>query len=89
MWIAFIWVVSSVHPILRAIVPEKTPHLLKQGTGVVLMILTGILYAKTYFSVKKQARLMAGKKITFSRKRRKNEYGDKHGETYVKRAQTC
>ena len=88
MWIAFVWIVSSVHPILGAIVPEKNSNILKPGTGVVLIILTGILYAKTYFSLKKQARLMAGKKITFSRKctdDRKNECGDKNVKTCVKR----
>ena len=63
--------------------------MLKQATGVVLIMLTAILYAKTYFSLKKQARLMADKKIAYSGKHtndRKNECGDKQVETCGKRA---
>ena len=89
MWIAFIWIVSSVHPILGAVQPEKKSNILKPGTGVVLIALTGILYGKTYFSLKKQARLMAGKKITFSGKLgddKKNECGDKHDKMCINRA---
>ena len=72
VWIAIIWFVSSVHPVKRIFVTNDIDTRLKPGIGSVLIILTGILYGKTYLALIKQNILMAGKKPTSSSRQELN-----------------
>ena len=65
-WIAIIWFVSSVHPLKRIFVTNDIDTRVKPGIGSGLIILTGILYGKTYLALKRQNRSIAGKKAVFS-----------------------
>ena len=65
-WIAMIWFLSFVHPIKRIFVYSHNDFRIKPGIGSVLIILTGIAYAKTYFALRQQNKSMVGKKATFS-----------------------
>ena len=76
LWIAFIWFLSSLHPIINTLVRIHFNSQIVPGIGFALMILTAILYAKTYIALKKQARLLAGRKITLSGKAKRNDEGD-------------
>ena len=65
IWIAFIWFLSSIHPVKKVLMPSKTDNTVKSGICLFFIILTALLYGKTYFALKKQAKSMAGKKVTF------------------------
>ena len=68
VWIAIIWFVSSVHPVKKIFVTNDIDTRVKPGIGSTLIILTGILYGKTYLAFRRQNKLMAGKKATLSSK---------------------
>ena len=61
VWIATIWFLSSVHPVERIFVYNHKDVRIESGIGSVLITLTGILYAKTYFALRKQNKSMVGK----------------------------
>ncbi len=84
LWIAFVWILSSIHPIVKITISDGSDHLIKAGVGLGLIILTGILYGKIYFALRKQAKSMFGKKAASSS--RQGEYSSnkrilKDGET--------
>ncbi len=66
VWIAFVWLLSSIHPIVKITISDGSDHLIKAGVGLGLIILTGILYGKIYFKLRKQAKAMFGKKARYS-----------------------
>ena len=68
IWIAFIWFLSSVHPVKKIFFRNENDANAKPGVGSVLVLLTAVVYGKTYFVLRKQARSMIGKKTTFSSK---------------------
>ena len=72
MWIAFIWFLSSIHPVKKVLMPSKTDNTVKSGICLFFIILTALLYGKTYFALKKQAKSMAGKKGAFPSRERKH-----------------
>ena len=78
LWIAFIWFLSSLLPIINTLVRIDFNKQIVPGIGFVVIILTGILYAKTYVALKKQAKLMADRKVTLSGKAngKRNDRGD-------------
>ena len=49
---------------------ENDANATKLGIGLVLVLFTAVLYGKTYFALRKQARSMIGKKSKFSPKQR-------------------
>ena len=65
-WIAAIWLLSSLHPFKKVFAPSYFDGILKPCFGTVSIILTGILYSKTYFALRKQSASMIGKKSSFS-----------------------
>ena len=72
VWIAIIWFVSSVHAVKRIFVTSDNDGRIKPGIGSVLIILTGILYCKTYLALRRQNKSMAGKKAVFSSRQKGN-----------------
>ena len=68
IWIAFIWFLSSVHPVKNIFIRNENDVNAKPGVGLVFILFTALLYGKTYFALRKQARSMIGKKTTFSSK---------------------
>jgi E3 ubiquitin-protein ligase DOA10 len=71
IWIALIWFLSSVHPVKNIFIRnENDANATKLGIGLVLVLFTAVLYGKTYFALRKQARSMIGKKTKFSPKQR-------------------
>ena len=71
IWIALIWFLSSVHPVKNIFIRnENDANATKLGIGLVLVLFTAVLYGKTYFALRKQARSMIGKKSKFSPKQR-------------------
>ena len=68
IWIAFIWFLSSVHPVKNIFIRNENDANAKPGVGLVFILFTAVLYGKTYFALRKQARSMIGKKTTFSSK---------------------
>ena len=66
VWIASIWFVSSVHSVKRIFVTSDNDGRIKPGIGSVLIILTGIVYVKTYLALRRQNKSMAGKKAVVS-----------------------
>lgn len=72
VWIAIIWFVSSVHAVKRIFVTSDNDGRIKPGIGSVLIILTGILYGKTYLALRRQNKSMAGKKAVFSSRQKGN-----------------
>ena len=68
IWIAFIWFLSSVHPVKKIFLRNENDANAKPGVGSVLVLFTAVVYGKTYFVLRKQARSMIGKKTTFSSK---------------------
>ncbi|CAB3980913.1 Hypothetical predicted protein [Paramuricea clavata] len=66
IWIAFIWFLSSVHPVKNIFIRNENDAKAKPGIGLVLVLFTAVVYGKTYFALRKQARSMIGKKTTFS-----------------------
>ena len=66
IWIAFIWFLSSVHPVKKIFIRNENDAKAKPGIGLVLVLFTAVVYGKTYFALRKQARSMIGKKTTFS-----------------------
>ena len=68
IWIAFIWFLSSVHPVKNIFIRNENDVNAKPGVGLVFILFTAVLYGKTYFALRKQARSMIGKKTTFSSK---------------------
>ena len=66
VWIAIIWFLSCIHPLKMIFVLDKFDNMVKPGAGSVLIILTGILYGRTYFTLRKQNRSMVGMKAKFS-----------------------
>jgi hypothetical protein len=73
IWIAFIWLLSSVHPVKKIFIRnENDANATKLGIGLVLVLFTAVLYGKTYFALRKQARSMIGKKTKFSSKQRQH-----------------
>ena len=69
-----IWFVSSVHSIKRIFVYNDNDIRVKPEIGSVLIILTGILYAKTYFALRKQNKSMVSKKATFPSTQSENTF---------------
>ena len=73
IWIALIWFLSSVHPVKNIFIRnENDANATKLGIGLVLVLFTAVLYVKTYFALRKQARSMIGKKTKFSSKQRQH-----------------
>jgi hypothetical protein len=73
IWIALIWFLSSVHPVKNIFIRnENDANATKLGIGLVLVLFTAVLYGKTYFALRKQARSMIGKKTKFSSKQRQH-----------------
>jgi hypothetical protein len=68
IWIALIWFLSSVHPVKKIFIHNENDVNAKPGVGSVSVLFTAVLYGKTYFALRKQARSMIGKKTTFSSK---------------------
>ena len=66
VWIAFIWLLSSIHPMRRLFVSKNVVDVIKPVVGTSLIALTAIAYGKTYFALKKQAKSMLGKKAPFT-----------------------
>jgi hypothetical protein len=68
IWIALIWFLSSVHPvkIIRIPANENDGNAI-EGITSALVLFTALLYGKTYFALRKQARSMIGKKLQFVR----------------------
>ena len=66
VWIAIIWFLSCIHPLKMIFVLDKFDNMVKPGAGSVLIILTGILYSRTYFTLRKQNGSMVGMKAKFS-----------------------
>jgi hypothetical protein len=64
LWIAGIWCISAVHPIKLFLWPNKGDKPVKSSIGAILIIITGVIYCKMYFVLKKQQKSMAGKKNT-------------------------
>ena len=62
MWIAVIWCLSSVHPFKKVFAPSVFDAIVKPCFGSVSIILTGILYGRTYFALKKQSTSMLGRR---------------------------
>jgi hypothetical protein len=58
VWIVFVWLLSSIHAIKKALVPSHSDILVRSAIGIMLVILTAILYVKTYVALKQQARSM-------------------------------
>ncbi|CAB3980912.1 phosphatidylinositol 4-kinase PIK1a [Paramuricea clavata] len=76
IWIALIWFLSSVHPVKNIFIRnENDANATKLGIGLVLVLFTAVLYGKTYFALRKQARSMIGKKSKFSSKQRQYSMG--------------
>jgi hypothetical protein len=65
IWIALIWFLSSVHPvkIIRIPANENDGNAI-EGITSALVLFTALLYGKTYFALRKQARSMIGTKTT-------------------------
>ena len=72
VWIAIIWFVSSLHAVKQIFVTSDNDSRIKPGIGSVLVILTGILYGKTYLALRRQNKSMAGKKAVFSSRQKGN-----------------
>ena len=72
VWIVIIWFLSCIHPLKMIFVPDKFDSMAKLGAGSVLIILTGLLYSRTYFTLRKQNRSMVGMKGKFSSMRNEN-----------------
>ncbi|CAB3980908.1 Uma2 family endonuclease [Paramuricea clavata] len=65
IWIALIWLLSSVHPVKIIRIPAIENGInAKLGIALALVLFTAVLYGKTYFALRKQARSMIGKKTT-------------------------
>ena len=62
VWIAVIWCLSSVHPFKKVFAPSDFDAIVKPCFGSVSIILTGILYGRTYFALKKQSTSMLGRR---------------------------
>ncbi|CAB3980911.1 Uma2 family endonuclease [Paramuricea clavata] len=76
IWIAFIWFLSSVHPVKNIFIRnENYGNATKLGIALILVLFTAVLYGKTYFALRKQARSMIGKKTKFSSKQRQHAPG--------------
>ena len=71
-WIAFIWFLSFIHTLKKIFVQDIYDDLIKPGIGSLMIILTGILYGKAYFTLKKQSRSMVGMKAKFSSQQNRN-----------------
>ena len=70
-WIAITWFLSFIHTLKKIFVQDMLDDLIKPGIGSLLIILTGILYGKAYFTLKKQNRSMVGLKAkSFSQQSR-------------------
>ena len=65
-WIAVIWLLSSLHSFKKGFAPSDFDGIMKPCFGATSIILTGILYSKTCFALRKQSALMIGKKSAFS-----------------------
>jgi E3 ubiquitin-protein ligase DOA10 len=73
IWIAFIWFLSSVHPVKNIFIcKENDANATKLGIALVLVLFTAVLYGKTYFALRKQAKSMIGKNTKFSSKQRQH-----------------
>ena len=66
LWIAFIWLLSSIHPMQRLFDSKDAVDVIKPGVGTTLISLTTIAYGKTYFALKKQAKSMLGKRAPYT-----------------------
>ncbi|CAB3980909.1 Uma2 family endonuclease [Paramuricea clavata] len=65
IWIAFIWLLSSVHPVKIIRIPaNENDGNAKGGIASALLLFTALLYGKTYIALRKQARSMIGAKTT-------------------------
>ena len=71
-WIAVIWFLSFIHTLKKIFVQDIYDDLIKPGIGSLMIILTGILYGKAYFTLKKQSRSMVGMKAKFSSQQNRN-----------------
>ena len=68
IWIALIWFLSSVHLVKSIVIPKENDVTAIRGIVLAFVLFTALLYGKTYFALRKQARSMIGKKTTFSSK---------------------
>ena len=65
IWIALIWFLSSVHPVKIIRIPaNENDGNAKEGIASALVLFTALLYGKTYFALRKQAKSMIGTKTT-------------------------
>ena len=65
IWIVFIWFLSAIHPVKKIFMFNGVDASVKSGIGMTLIILTGVLYGKTYFGLKKQNKSMVVMKNRF------------------------
>ena len=72
VWIAIVWFLSCIHPLKMIFVLDKFDETLKLWTGVLLIMLTGVTYSGTYFTLRKQSSSMFGMKAKFPSTRRGN-----------------
>ncbi|XP_028412317.1 muscarinic acetylcholine receptor M3-like [Dendronephthya gigantea] len=64
-WIGIVWLLSSVHPLKRIVVRSESDFLAQPIITFTFILLSAILYGKTYYTLKTQARAILGKKSTF------------------------
>ena len=64
IWIALIWLLSFIYLAKKIFMPGKENDFFTPVTCLFFIILTSLLYSKTYFALKKQAKSLIGCKIT-------------------------
>ncbi|CAB3980910.1 5-hydroxytryptamine receptor 1A [Paramuricea clavata] len=84
IWIALIWFLSAVHLVKSIVIPKENDVTTVRGIVLALVLFTALLYGKTYFALRKQARSMIGKKTTFSSKQSRL---DERAENQYERAE--
>ena len=78
-WIFSVWLLSAIHPVKLIFSQHEGDTPVKSTIGVILIVVTGTLYCKTYFALKKQQKSMAGRKNTFPS--RTSGYTSKNGSS--------
>ena len=84
IWIALIWLLSSIYLAKKIFMPGKENDFFTPVTCLFFIILTSLLYSKTYFGLKKQAKSLIGCKITTQP--RQHEHASKKLKSVEKKA---